>query len=185
MLRKPRIRWFVAIGILLIIAGAILPIRIPMWTEQHTFQMGQGADSSESVDIGLGLLFMETAIIDAHFGGDAAPNECIVWAIVNYQYPTKSIGETALRFEGERDVSFAFGWGNVRLLSIFVTGFVIRLFYFGPNQVSVDVAVTRVANVFFYGGVALLTVSVLMFVMPHIASKIREIRMDRAGGGRT
>jgi hypothetical protein len=144
------------------------------------FQLGPGDTSSESVDIWMKLLLGESATVTVQFDSTATQSDCIVWALVYYQYPTKGIGETALRFEGEREVSFTFGWESVRLLPFFVTDFVIRLFYFGPNEVSVSVMVTHVGNIVTYVGFGLLAVSLIVFAIPFLSAKINERRRGRS-----
>ncbi len=69
-----------------------------------------------------------------------------LFLFVYYQYPTKGVGETVLRFDGQQEVIFSLGWENVGFIPILVTGFVIRLFYYGSDSVPVDVVIKKVVN---------------------------------------
>ncbi|MFX0107462.1 MAG: hypothetical protein ACFE7R_04195, partial [Candidatus Hodarchaeota archaeon] len=159
MKRLPRTWWLIVVGLILITTGGFVPVRIPFWKQQNTFPIGPVDSSSESIDIRLNLLPGESAAVTVNFDDTAVLSDCLVWALVNYQYPTKSISETALRFEGEGDISFTFGWAHVRLIPIFVTGFVIRLFYLGYNQISVNTTVTRLGNLLTYSGLGIIVIS--------------------------
>jgi membrane protease YdiL (CAAX protease family) len=105
------------------------------------------------------------------FDSSATPADCWVWALVNYQYPTKGISETGIRLEGQRDVSFTFGWENVYLIPVFVTGFIVRLFYLGTTRVSVDVVVTSLANLVTLTGLGFLVTIAVIILKPVIISR--------------
>jgi hypothetical protein len=170
--RLSRPKQFLVVGLFLLLAGIFLPIRFPLWTSQNTVEIGP----SGSIDIPVNLLYGESLTIRVSFDDSADPEGCWVWALVNYQYPTKGISETALRFEGHREVDFMFGWENVRLIPIFVTGFVLRLFYYGTNTVTVDVIVTSLANVIVATGVGLISVSAAMVVVPVFVNRVDTYR---------
>jgi hypothetical protein len=108
----------------------------------------------------------------------------VVWALVFYQYPTKTIIETAIRFEGQREVSFEFGWENVRLIPVFVTGFMVRLFYLGADSVSVDVVVTSLANLVTLTGLGFLVILVVPILKPdgstvHCSARLSYVPLER------
>ncbi|MDH4213945.1 MAG: hypothetical protein OEV85_08490 [Candidatus Thorarchaeota archaeon] len=157
-----RPRQLLLLGLVLLLVGSLLQIRFPLWTSQYTFEIS----ASGSIDIPVSLLYGESLEIRVSFNESADPEDCWVWALVNYQYPTKGISETALRFEGQREVDFTFGWEDVRLIPVFVTGFVLRLFYYGTNTVAVDVIITSLTNMIVATGVGLLSISATMVLIP-------------------
>ena len=124
------------------------------------------------------------------FDSSAISDDCEVWALVCYQYPTQVIIEAAIRFEGQREVSFIFGWENVRLIPVFVTGFTVRLFYLGTDSVSVDVAVTSLANLITLTGLGFLVILVVPILKPVIVNRFgkprkkEDRRVDNGRDGR-
>ena len=170
MKRLSRTQWLLVVGLLLFLSGNFLPIRFPLWSSQYTFEIGPWDSSSESVDIPLSIFYGESVSVIVEFDSSATPDDCWVWALVNYQYPTKGIGETAIRLEGQREVGFTFGWENVRLIPVFVTGFIVRLFYLGTESVSVDVVVTRLVNLVTLTGLGFLVILTVTILKPAIIS---------------
>jgi len=124
------------------------------------------------------------------FDSSATTDDCVVWALVFYQYPTKTIIETAIRFEEQREVSFEFGWADVSLIPVFVTGFMIRLFYSGTDSVSVDVVVTSLTNLVTLTGLGFLVTLVVPIVKPVIINRFgkqrkqQDRRVDNGRDGR-
>ncbi|MCK5302540.1 MAG: hypothetical protein KAJ96_05300 [Candidatus Thorarchaeota archaeon] len=124
------------------------------------------------------------------FDSSTTTDDCVVWALVFYQYPTKGIIETAIRLEGQREVSFEFGWENVRLIPVFVTGFMVRLFYLGADSVSVDVVVASLANVVTLTGLGFLGTLVVPILKPVIINRFgrqrkqQDRRVDNGRDGR-
>ena len=171
MKRLSRTQWLLVVGLLLFLSGNFLPIRFPLWSSQYTFEIGPWDSSSESVDIPLSIFYGESVSVIVEFDSSATPDDCWVWALVNYQYPKKGIGETAIRLEGQREVGFTFGWENVRLIPVFVTGFIVRLFYLGTESVSVDVVVTRLVNLVTLTGLGFLVILAVTILKPAIISR--------------
>jgi hypothetical protein len=169
--RLSRSQWLLVAGLLLFLSGNYLPIQFPLWSTQYTHEIGPWDSSSESVDIPLSIFYGESVSVIVEFDSSATPDDCWVWALVNYQYPTKGISETAIRLEGQREVSFTFGWENVRLIPIFVTGFVVRLFYLGIDVVSVDVVATSLVNLVTLTGLGLLVILAVTILKPAIISR--------------
>jgi hypothetical protein len=124
-----------------------------------------------SVDIPLRISYGESVRVIVEFDSSATPDDCRVWALVHYQYPTKVIIETAIRLERQREVSFTFGWDNVRLIPVFVTGFIVRLFYLGTDSVSVDVVVTSLTNLVTLTGLGFLVTLAVAILKPAIINR--------------
>ncbi len=190
MKRLSRFQWLLAVGLLLFLSGNFLPIRFPIWSNQYTFEIGPWDSSSESVDVPLNIFYGESMSVIVEFDGSATPDDCVVWALVCYQYPTKGICETAIRLEGQREVSFTFGWEDVRLIPVFVTGFTIRLFYTGTDSVSVDVVVTSLANLVTLTGLGFLVTLAVTILKPAMINRFgkqrkqQDRRVDNGRDGR-
>ena len=190
MERLSRSKWLLAIGLLLFLSGNYLPMRFPLWSSQYTFEIGPWDSSSEYVDIPLSIFYGESVSVIVEFDSSATPDDCWVWALVYYQYPMKRIGETALRLEGQHEVSFTFGWENVYRIPVFVTGFIVRLFYLGTDIVSVDVVVTSLANLVTLTGLGFLVALAVIILKPVIISRFgkqkkqQDRRVDNGRDGR-
>ena len=190
MKRPSRSQWFLVAGLLLFLGGNFLPIRFPLWSSQYTFEIGPGDSSSESVDIPLKIFYGESASVKVEFDSSATTDDCVVWALVYYQYPTQVIIEPAIRLEGQREVIFTFGWENVRLIPVFVTGFTVRLFYLSTDSISVDVVVTSLANLVTLTGLGFLVILVVPILKPVIINRFgkqrkqQDRRMDNGRDGR-
>ena len=170
--RPSRFQGLLVAGLLLVLVGGFLPFRFPIWSSQSTFEIGP----SDSVDIPVRILYGESLGIRVVFDDTAVPDDCWVWAQVDYQYPTKSIGETAIRLEGQREVNFTFGWENVRLIPIFVTRFLVRLFYWGSETVTVNVTISRLTNIATFAGLGLLVASAFVVMTPVLIDMIGRWR---------
>ncbi len=175
MKRLSRFQGLLVAGLLLVLAGSFLPIRFPIWSSQSTLEMGLAPQ--DNIDIPVSIPHGWSLWINVIFDDSAVPEDCWVWTQVDYRYPTKYIGETAIRLEGQREVSFTFGWENVRLIPIFVTGFMVRLFYLGSETVTVNVTISSLATVATVVGLGLILVSVLVTIAP--------VMMNMFGGWRT
>ena len=190
MKRLSRFQWLLVVGLLLFLSGNFLPIRFPIWSSQYTFEIGPWDSSSESVDIPLRISYGDSVRVIVEFDSSTTTDDCVVWALVFYQYPTKGIIETAIRLEGQREVSFEFGWENVRLIPVFVTGFMVRLFYLGADSVSVDVVVASLANVVTLTGLGFLGTLVVPILKPVIINRFgrqrkqQDRRVDNGRDGR-
>ena len=171
MKRLSRSQWLLVVGLLLFLSGNFLPIRFPIWSSQDTFEIGPWDSSSESVDIPLRISYGESVRVIVEFDSSATPDDCRVWALVFYQYPTKIVIEAAIRLEGQREVSFEFGWADVSFIPVFVTGFMIRLFYSGTDSVSVDVVVTSLTNLVTLTGLGFLITLVVPILKPVIINR--------------
>ena len=176
MKRPSRPKLLLAVGLIFILVGNYLPIRFPISSNQYAFEIGPGDSSSESVDIPLSIFYGESVSVFVDFASSAIPDDCGVWALVNYQYPTKGVSETAIRLEGQLEVDFTFGWENIRLIPVFVTGFVVRLFYLGAGIASVSVVITRLANLITFTGLGFLIILIATILKPVIVRKFGEKR---------
>ena len=58
----------------------------------------------------------------------------------------------------------------MRLIPVFVTGFIVRLFYLGTESVSVDVVVTRLVNLVTLTGLGFLVILTVTILKPAIIS---------------
>ncbi len=181
MKRLSRIQLLVCFGLLLVLTGNFVPIRAPVLSIQYTYDIGSGDSSSDSVDILLNIFYGESVSVSVEFDSSATPDDCWVWALVNYQYPTKGISETAVRLEGEREVSFIFGWENIRLIPVFVTGFTIRIFYLSTESVSVDVLITRLGNLATLTGLGLIVVLTAIILKPFIINRFSKKKYLESG----
>ena len=176
-----RPKLLLVVSVLFVLTGNFLPIRVPVLISQHTYEIGPGGSSPDSVDIPLGIFYGESVSVIVEFDSSATPDDCLVWALVNYQYPTKGISEAAIRLEDQREMSFTFGWENVRLIPIFVTGFLVRIFYFGTESVSVDVSITRLGNLVTLTGLGLIVILTVIILKPVIINQVgkRQYLQDR------
>ena len=181
MKRLSRTQWLLVVGLILFLSGNFLPIRFPLWSSQYTFEIGPWDSSSMSVDIPLRISYGESVRVIVEFDSSATPDDCRVWALVFYQYPTKLIIEAAIRLEGQREVSFTFGWADVSLIPVFVTGFMVRLFYGGTNSVSVDVVVTSLANLVTLTGLGFLIILVVPILKPFMINRFGKQRKQEDG----
>ena len=179
MKRLSRPQWLLVVGLLLFLNGNFLPIRFPLWSSQYTFEIGPWDSSSESVDIPLNIFYGESVSVKVEFDSSANTDDCVVWALVYYQYPTQVIIEPAIRLEGQREIIFTFGWKNVRLIPVFVTGFAVRLFYLGTDSVSVDVVVTSLANLVTLTGLGFLVILVVPIIKPVIINRFGKQRKQQ------
>ena len=159
--RPSRSQGLLVAGLLLVLVGSLLPLRLPSWTSQRTFEIG-----SSGVDIPVSILYGEALAISVSFDDSAVPGYCWVRAEIDYQYPTKGVGETAIRLDGQREVDFTFGWANVRLIPLFVTRFLIRLFYWGSETITVNVTISRLTNIAVFAGLGLLVASAFVVMAP-------------------
>ncbi len=190
MKRLSRPQWLLVVGLILLLSGNFLPIRFPLWSSQYTFEIGPWDSSSESVDIPLSIFYGESVRVTVEFNSSATPDDCWVWALICYQYPTQGICHSAIRLEGQREVIFTFGWENVRLIPVFVTGFTIRLFYLGTDSVSVDVVVTSLANLVTLTGLGVLITLAITILKPVIINRFgkqkrqQDRRVDNGRDGR-
>ncbi len=187
MKRLSRPQWLLVVGMLLFLSGNFLPIRFPLWSSQHTFDIGPWDSSSGSVDIPLRMFYGESVSVIVEFDSSATPDDCRVWALVFYQYPTKVVIEAAIRLEGQREVSFTFGWADVSYIPVFVTGFMVRLFYLGTDRVSVDVVVTSLANLVTLAGLGFLAILVVPILKPFVINRFGKQRKQedrRSDNGR-
>jgi len=160
--------------LLFILTGNFIPIRAPVLSIQHTYDIGPGDSSSDTVDIPLNIFYGESVSVSVEFDSSATPDDCWVWALVDYQYPTKGISETAIRLEGQCEMSFTFGWENVRLIPVFVTGFTIRIFYLGTESVSVDILITRLGNLVTLTGFGLIVILTVIILKPVIVNRFSK-----------
>jgi hypothetical protein len=152
------------VGVLFVLTGTFLSIRVPVLSSQHTYEIGPGGISPDSVDIPLGIFYGESVSVIVEFDSSTSPDDCLVWALVNYQYPTKGISEAAIRLEGQREMSFTLGWEN--------TGFLVRIFYFGTESVSVDVSITRFGNPVTLTGLGLLVILTVIILKTVITKQV-------------
>jgi hypothetical protein len=174
-----RSKLLLVVGLIFVLGGNYLPIRFLILSNQYTFEVGPGDSNSESVDIPLSIIYGESVNVMVEFDSSATSDDCWVWALVNYQYPTKEIGETAIRLEGQREVSFTFGWENVRLIPVFVTGFIVRLFYWGVGIVSVNVVIARLGNLVTLSGLGLIGILAAAILKPVIISRLGKSKICR------
>lgn len=159
-------------GLLLFTFGGIVPIQFSIWSDSNTYEIGPWDSSRESVDIPLNLIYGESAVVDVIFEESAVADDCWVWGIVNYEYPTKFVSAASIRIEGQREVHFTFGWEDVRLIPIFVIGFLVRIFYLGGMSVEVTATITRVANIISFTGLGLLIVCSVSELAPILISRL-------------
>ena len=175
MKRLPRSRWLLAAGLLIVLSAGFLPLRIPIWTNQYSFELGPGIDGfPDSVDFPLSIFFGEAVDMVIEFNDSALQEYCDVYVLVNYQYPTKFVSEAALRFSNQSEISCTISWEDVRLIPVFVTGFLVRVFYSGSNIVQVSAVFTRHANIITYSGFSFMAFSVAIVLIPMLLSKIKE-----------
>jgi len=155
----------VAAGLILLLSSGIclvLPVELVVAHEQTSYQVGP--DLEDSVDIPLRIIYGQSAQITAVFDTEAESGRREIWPITNYRYPTKTLSESVRRFINQSQVTFRYGWENATYLPIFVTGFVVRVFYEGNETVDVSLTVMKLARPTVYIGIGMFAMSMVLFV---------------------
>jgi hypothetical protein len=152
--RFSRSKLLLAVGLFFVLIGNFLPMRVSIPIVQTSYEIGPGDSSSESVDLPLSIFYGESVNVRVEFDSTATPDDCCVWALVNYQYPTKGVSETVIRLEGQREMSFIFGWENVRLIPF--------------------VVITSVANLVTLTGFGFLIILIVTILKPVIVNRFTE-----------
>jgi hypothetical protein len=116
-----------------------------------------------SADLEIHLSYRESANITVVFAEEASAHRREVWPVITYSFPTKTLGETPVRFINQSVVFFILGWQNVSYSTLFITGFMIRLFYHGNESTSANVTITKTGGSLVTAGVALLLISAIPF----------------------
>lgn len=160
----PRQTSLVTAGLLLLLSGGIclvLPFELVVAHNQTSYQVGP--DLEDSIDIRLGIMYGQSAQVTVVFAAEAETGLREIWPITWYRFPTKTVGETVRRFTNQSEVTFRYGWENATYLHVFLTGFVIRVFYEGNETVEVSVTVTILGRPTFYVGIGMFAVSLVLF----------------------
>jgi hypothetical protein len=101
------------------------------------------------------------------------------WPVITYRFPLKMVMEPVTRFINQSAVRFRIGWENSTFENIYVTGFLVRIFYFGSNEISVKMNKTKFANQLTPAGIGLVTASAIPFwgLVVRAAWKRRKVSM--------
>lgn len=130
---------FSTLVILVILSGIPYVSANGIEMAQYSFVLEPEEDS---VDVDFTLSPNESVLVTVIFNDTSISGMHDVWPMTNYHYPTKTVSECPLRFEHVYNVTFLFGWENVTLSPLFLTGFTIRIFYSGSSAVMVNVTLT-------------------------------------------
>ncbi len=170
----PRWRWIFTVGLLITVSSVFLPFRIPIWTDHYSSELGLGIEGVvDSVDIPLTIFPGDSVAVTVIFDDSAIVEYCDVYILVNYWYPTKFVSEAAFRFGNQAEISCTVSWGDVRLIPVFVTGFILRIFYSGSNMVQVETTITKHTNVLAYSGVSIMIFSIALVLIPRVRLKLQ------------
>ncbi|MHA1904252.1 MAG: hypothetical protein ACW977_09800 [Candidatus Thorarchaeota archaeon] len=173
MKRYPRPRRLFIVGLLITISSVFLPFRAPIWTNHYSNELGLGIEGvPDSVDIPLTIFPGDSVAVTVD--DSAIERYCDIYILINYQYPTKFVSEAAYRFSSQSEISCVVSWGDVRLIPVLVTGFVLRIFYSGSNLIQAETTITNHANVITYGGVSTLLLSITLALIPQVRSKLKN-----------
>lgn len=175
MKRYPQLRWLFVVGLLITISSIFVPLRVPIWVDHHSLELGLGIEGvADYIDISLLIIPGDSADVTVIFDDSAIVEYCDVYILINYQYPTKYVSEAAYRFSNQSEISCVVSWGDVRLIPVLVTGFILRIFYSGSNMVQVETTITKHVDVLTYGGVGIMIFSIALVLVPIIRLRLQK-----------
>lgn len=161
MFRTP---WLLVVGLIILLSGGLL-LAAPdnEVVAQYKTVLEVNPMPFNSADLAIRLGYGQSAKITVVFDENSSSYQREVWPVISYSFPTKTVSETPVRFVNESVVCFELGWKNTSYMDIFVTGFSIRVFYFGNNPTSVNVTVTKTGNPLTEAGIGMLVTSAIPF----------------------
>lgn len=111
---------------------------------EYTLTVGPELHNSADVEIELGR--KQYARVCVAYEESAESGHRSVWAQISYLFPTKVLDEAVARYEDMQSVQFSFGWENATYSTLFLTGFIVRVFYEGATSVAANATVEIVGE---------------------------------------
>ncbi len=111
---------------------------------EYTLTVGPGLYDSADVEIELGT--RQYAIVCVAYEKSAESGHRNVYAQIIYHFPTKMLIEAVARYEDMQNVQFTIGWENATYSTLFLTGFIVRVFYEGATSVVANATVEIVGE---------------------------------------
>lgn len=161
-----------AVGVLMFMAGGLIAVQpgdTLLDEQNYGLSIGEGPDPGADVSFQLGQGQLSEIVVT--YDSNASMGKREVWAMVGYRFPTHMLLEAIGRFVNESIVSFRLGWVNASYATIFVTHFMVRVFYHSIGVVDVNITVTKLGSPFTPVGVVLLAVSSIPFWVLVVSSR--------------
>jgi hypothetical protein len=146
----------------MILAGVIClyePLRVVTAYQQFSKSVGPGIYNS--IDIPLDISQGQSAYVTITFEEKAETDQREVWPMIFYTFPTKGVLEAVARFINQSEVRFIIGFENASYSHVFISGFIIRVFYHGSTAVLANFTIVRLENPTKAVGIGLLLVSAI------------------------
>lgn len=152
------------VGLIILGSGGVILVemnRIVINQNDGTQEIGLLPDPGFDLDFGLFQSQAARITIEYNSTADAGIRE--VWPMISYRFPSKLVLEAVTRYINESKVSFTLGWENTSYANIFVTGFVVRVFYYGSDVVQVNYTITILGNPNTTLGIGMIALSCIPF----------------------
>jgi len=111
---------------------------------EYTLTVGPELHNFADVDIELGT--KQYAVVCVAYEKSAESGHRSIYAQITYLFPTKMLIEAVARYEDMQSVQFTIGWDNATYLTLFLTGFIVRVFYEGATSVVANATVEIVGE---------------------------------------
>jgi hypothetical protein len=122
-------------------------------------------------DLPLNISQGQSVTVTVEFDERVERDQREVWPLIFYMFPTKGVVETVARFVNQSETSFILGWENASFLNVFITGFVIRVFYYGSPAVVANFTIVRLENPTKVAGIGFLYASAIPLWLVIILSR--------------
>ncbi len=152
------------IGLIVLGSGGVILIeinRIVLNEEDGTQEIGLLPDPG--FDLDFNLFQSQAAQVTIRYNSTAEAGVREVWPMISYRFPGRMVLEAVTRYINESEVSFTLGWENTSYANIFVTGFVVRVFYYGSDVVQVNYTITILGDPNTVYGIAMIAISAIPF----------------------
>jgi hypothetical protein len=152
------------VGLIILGSGGIILLeinRIVVNQDDGVQEIGLLPDPG--FDLDFSLFQSEAAQITIEYNSTADAGIREVWPMISYRFPSKMVLEAVTRYINESEVSFTLGWENTTYANIFVTGFAVRVFYYGSNVVQVNYTITILGDPNTTYGIGMIVLSCIPF----------------------
>jgi hypothetical protein len=152
------------IGLVILGTGGAIIIeinRVVLDEENGTQEIGLLPDPG--FDLDFDLFESEAAQITIKYNSTAEAGIREIWPMISYRFPGKMVLEAVARYINESEASFTLSWENTSYANIFVTGFVVRVFYYGSDVIQVNYTITILGDPNTTYGIAMIAISCIPF----------------------
>ena len=111
---------------------------------EYTLTVGPELHNFGDVEIELGT--KQYATVCVAYEESAESGHRSVYAQITYLFPTKMLIEAVARYEDMQNVQFTIGWDNATYSTLFLMGFIVRVFYEGATSVVANATVEMVGE---------------------------------------